>query len=79
MFTPFLMNYGYGWRIVPTLGRPMVAHAGSINGFTSHIRRYPEDRVCIIVLSNVEGTPAPEIGSDLATVVFGRLPGLERP
>ena len=57
MFTPFLQNYGYGWRIVPIFGRPMVEHGGAINGFSSHIRRYPEDGICTIVLSNVGGRP----------------------
>jgi CubicO group peptidase (beta-lactamase class C family) len=79
MFTPYLQNYGYGWRVAFTFDRPMVAHAGSINGFSSHIRRYPaEDRVCIIVLSNVEGAPAVEIGGELAAVVFEKSPAPDR-
>ncbi len=77
MFTPFLQDYGYGWRIVPTFDRPMVAHAGAINGFASHIRRYPEDGVCIIVLSNVGGAPVVEIGGELAAIVFGKTPAQE--
>jgi CubicO group peptidase (beta-lactamase class C family) len=71
MFTPYLQDYGYGWRIVSTFGRRMVAHPGGIEGFSSHIRRYPDDGVCIVVLSNVDGTPAAELGTALAAVVFG--------
>jgi CubicO group peptidase (beta-lactamase class C family) len=77
MFTPFLQGYGYGWRIARTFDRPMVAHPGSIPGFSSHIRRYPEDGVCIIVLCNVEFAPAVDVGNDLAAIVFGKRP--ERP
>jgi CubicO group peptidase (beta-lactamase class C family) len=74
MFTPFRQDYGYGWRIVSTFSRPMVAHAGAIHGFASHIRRYPADGVCIIVLSNIEGAAAVEIGGELAAVLFGKTP-----
>ena len=71
MFTPFLQEYGYGWRIARVFDRPMVAHSGGINGFTTNIRRFPADNVCIIVLSNVEKAPAVQLGNDLAAIVFG--------
>src|SRR4051794_32976800 len=65
MFTPFRGRYGYGWSIARAFGRPMVAHGGGINGFASDVRRFPDDRVCVIVLSNLEGAPVGKIGIDV--------------
>jgi CubicO group peptidase (beta-lactamase class C family) len=46
-------NYGYGWRITgDNSGRKVMFHAGWWRGYTSLFVRRPEDRTCIIVLSN---------------------------
>jgi CubicO group peptidase (beta-lactamase class C family) len=77
MFTPSRNRsdsgpgYGYGWLIVRAFGRPMVAHGGGIDGFACDFRRFPDDRVCVVVLSNVEGAAVEKIGNDLSVLVFG--------
>ncbi len=70
MFTPEKDGYGYGWAIGRSFGRRMVGHGGGINGFATDIRRFPDDKVCVIVLSNLETAPVAEIGDDLAAIVF---------
>jgi len=70
-FTPFKENYGYGWFIVRALRRKCIGHQGSINGFASFLMRFPDDDVCIIVLSNYYHAPAMQIAGGLAEVVFG--------
>ncbi len=46
-------NYGYGWRIARGGGEKKIAyHAGWWRGYTSLCVRRPEDKTCIIVLSN---------------------------
>jgi CubicO group peptidase (beta-lactamase class C family) len=70
MFTPEKDGYGYGWAIGRSFGRRMVGHGGGINGFATDIRRFPDDKVCVIVLSNLEAAPVAEIGDDLAAIVF---------
>jgi CubicO group peptidase (beta-lactamase class C family) len=70
MFTPEKVGYGYGWVIGRSFGRRMVGHGGGINGFATDIKRFPDDRVCVIVLSNLEAAPVAEIGDDLAAIVF---------
>jgi CubicO group peptidase (beta-lactamase class C family) len=70
-FTPFKSNYGYGWSIGKRFDRQVIAHGGGIFGFSTHIARYPADRVTVIVLSNVEGAPSGEIANSLAAIVFG--------
>jgi CubicO group peptidase (beta-lactamase class C family) len=46
-------NYGYGWRIARDGGEKKIEyHAGWWRGYTSLCVRRPEDKTCIIVLSN---------------------------
>jgi len=71
MFTPFKGNYGYGWFIIETFGGKLITHGGIVNGFYAYISRYVDDRVCIIVLSNIENAPVDKINIDLAAIVFG--------
>ncbi|MEM9927742.1 MAG: serine hydrolase domain-containing protein, partial [Cyanobacteria bacterium P01_D01_bin.50] len=62
---------GYGWVIDTHYQRKRVLHNGGINGFSTSISRYLDDFFAIIVLSNVETTPAQAIGNDLAAILFG--------
>ncbi|MFA5075177.1 MAG: serine hydrolase [Candidatus Babeliales bacterium] len=71
IFTPFKDSYGYGWIITQSSGHKLVAHAGGINGFSSDISRYPDDHVCIIVLSNFEHAQSSEIAAGLEAIIFG--------
>lgn len=81
MFTPFKDDYGYGWTIKNTLGgRRTISHAGGINGFTTFIMRFPDDKVCTVVLSNAAQTPVALIARDLAAIALGEpyaVPGQE--
>jgi len=47
-------RYGYGWFITKWFGRDLVWHGGLINGFSSAILRYREDRTLVVVLENME-------------------------
>lgn len=71
MFTPFKDDYGYGWVINKEFNRRQIDHGGGINGFSTCIRRYPDDDACVIVLSNVDTAPSGEISHDLAAILFG--------
>lgn len=51
-FTPFLEDYGFGWRIDEYRGRLRMHHSGSTIGFRNFIQRFPDDRLTVIVLSN---------------------------
>ena len=57
-FTPGLLNdgtstsYGYGWRLDSYRGHRRMHHTGSTCGFATLIQRYPDDRFCVIVLTN---------------------------
>jgi CubicO group peptidase (beta-lactamase class C family) len=71
MFTPFLNNYGYGWRVGQSHGHAQVNHSGSSQGFSSFIMRFPDDRLTIIVLSNSDEANAGRTGQALAAIYFG--------
>jgi len=71
MFTPFKDEYGYGWIITKHLNRKLIWHNGGINGFTSHLARYTDDKVTIIALGNLDTAATDQITRDLGAIVFG--------
>ena len=71
MFTPFKSNYGYGWSIGKRFDHQEISHGGSIYGFATEIDRYPNDKLTVIVLSNVQGAPSEEVANSLSAIVFG--------
>jgi CubicO group peptidase (beta-lactamase class C family) len=71
MWTPHMNNYGYGWMIDSAFGRRRIDHPGLIDGFQTMIARYPDDRVTVIVLSNMTGADVDGVSYYLASLVFG--------
>lgn len=75
MWTPVrLLNgasypYGFGWAIGEQRGRPTIEHGGSWQGFRSAIARYPEQRLGVIVLSNLAQAQPERIAHAIAGVV----------
>jgi CubicO group peptidase (beta-lactamase class C family) len=64
-------HYGYGVVISrQKFGRLLYYHGGGVNGFSSVIQRYPEERLCIVVLSNLETYKPWELGDHIAADVF---------
>ena len=74
--TPVAGDYGYGWQIKHFFGRLMFNHSGGIDGFASHIARYPDDGLTIVVLSNIESEPAKLTACNIASLL---LTGVTRP
>ncbi|HEV2750569.1 MAG TPA: serine hydrolase domain-containing protein [Gemmatimonadales bacterium] len=71
MFTPQEGGVGYGWLVGTRLNRPVFRMSGRSPGFNAEIQRYPDDDVCVIVLSNNYAATASTIATDLAAMVFG--------
>jgi CubicO group peptidase (beta-lactamase class C family) len=71
MFTPVQSNYGYGWGTASQGARKMISHGGGINGFSTFIARFPEEKATIIVLTNLEGSNPGRVSRDLAAIIFG--------
>ena len=76
MFTPAFgeygpaLNYGYGWFVTKQFNRRAVSHPGGLPGFASMITRYPEEKVLIVVLSNLQNSQIVRASRDLAAIVF---------
>jgi CubicO group peptidase (beta-lactamase class C family) len=45
--------YGFGWAIVKANGHRLIEHGGAWQGFKTHIARYVDDRLSVIVLANL--------------------------
>ena len=47
-------HYGFGWSILNKNGHRVIDHGGAWQGFKSHISRYVDDRLTVVVLANLE-------------------------
>ncbi len=79
MYTPLKNNYAYGWMVTTSKGRKEIQHGGGINGFVTEILRYPDQKVCVVVLCNVLPLNPGRVAHDLAAIVFGEPYELLRP
>lgn len=70
MFSPFLANYGYGVGVGQQFNRRLICHGGGIHGFLTQLDRYPDEKVCIVVLSNLTTARPAEVARTLAAMVF---------
>ena len=69
MFTPFLDDYGLGWRIreIEVNGQDyrIVTHSGHLDGFLTNFVRIPELDFCMIIMSNNQDTPIKDLSKGL--------------
>jgi CubicO group peptidase (beta-lactamase class C family) len=70
-FTPFRGNYGYGWFVFDKAKHRFVMHGGNIPGYGLTFAIYPDDRLIIVVASNLDTAPTSRIHDDLVKIVFG--------
>jgi len=69
VYTPGMRNYGYGIIIDSVESHLRIWHNGGIPGFLSHITRFVDDDICVIVFSNNE-TNADLIDAGLTSILF---------
>jgi CubicO group peptidase (beta-lactamase class C family) len=76
MTTPVKENYAFGLIVransPETFDRRQIGHGGGINGFSTALTRFDDDRVTVVVLANNEATPAGRISRDLSAMYFGQ-------
>lgn len=63
-------HYGYGVVLAEQFGQPQHYHAGGVHGFTSSLEWYPQSRVSVVVMSNVESVRSWDIATGLAALVL---------
>ena len=64
-------GYGLGWGTGKDIGISNVGHSGGQQGTSTYILLVPERQAGIVVLMNLEGGNASELGHDLMKIVLG--------
>jgi D-alanyl-D-alanine carboxypeptidase len=72
--TDYTINYGLGWFISDYRGHPKVYHSGGMAAFTTDYLRYTNDKLTVIVLTNLGMVSDPEKIS--RTVANMYVPGI---
>lgn len=53
------MNYGLGWFAQDYRGRKIVQHGGNIDGMSALVAMIPEEKLGLVILTNMDGTALP--------------------
>jgi CubicO group peptidase (beta-lactamase class C family) len=83
MWTPVKLNdgktenYGFGWQIDEYHGHRLIQHGGAWQGFTAQISRYVDDKLTVIVMTNLAGARPGKIGRGLAALYDADLKPVE--
>ena len=78
MYTPFVLNdgkpnsdgYGFGWFIHDVHGHKLIEHAGAWQGFNTNISRYVDDKLTIVMLTNLAGANPEEMTHHVAGLLI---------
>jgi hypothetical protein len=69
-----LRTYAMGWFVESYRGKKRVHHGGNIDGFSAMVTFLPDERLGVVALANMDGTPLPEI---VCRAAIDRMLGLE--
>jgi CubicO group peptidase (beta-lactamase class C family) len=67
-------SYGLGWFIYPYRGHHVIEHGGNIDGFSALTLLLPQEKIGMVILTNLERTRLPTV---IAYQICDRLLGLE--
>jgi len=67
---PNKAGYGFGWFVEQLDGRRLIRHDGAWQGFETAINRYVDDRLTVVVLSNLSGADPAAIAEHVAEMYF---------
>jgi CubicO group peptidase (beta-lactamase class C family) len=59
-------NYGFGWRVAHKNGHRLLDHGGAWQGFEVHISRYVDDKLTVVVLTNLADADPGKIAGHVA-------------
>jgi CubicO group peptidase (beta-lactamase class C family) len=71
MTTPFKQDYAFGLGVSTQDGHKAITHDGGIQGFNTSMTYYPDDKLVVAVLANLNGPVAGQISSALGKVALG--------
>ena len=68
------LAYPYGWGKRNYSGKPLVEQSGQLEGYTAHMALYPEQKIYLVFLNNIESGLFSRVPKDLEAVLFGGKP-----
>ena len=71
MTKPFKDDYACGVGVRTVNGRRVIDHGGGIEGFNTFLAYYPDDKLTVVALSNLNGGAPQQIVSQLAAIARG--------
>jgi len=71
-------HYGFGWSIESKDGRRVLDHGGAWQGFKTHISRYVDDKLTVVVLCNLDSADPGRITDHVAKMYLA-APRLQEP
>ena len=71
MTTPFKQDYAFGLGVSTENGHKVIEHNGGIQGFNTALAYYPDDKLVIAVLGNLNGGAPDQIAASLGKVALG--------
>jgi CubicO group peptidase (beta-lactamase class C family) len=71
MITPFKSNYAFGLQVEMVGGHKVIEHGGGIEGFNTELAYYPDNKLTVVVLGNVNGGAPGDIARKLAALAHG--------
>lgn len=61
-------HYGFGWEITSSYGHRLIRHGGAWQGFKTHISRYVDDKLTVVVLANLAEADPGKIAEGVAEI-----------
>ena len=71
MTTPFKEDYACGLMVKTVNGHRKIGHGGGIEGFNTELDYYPDDKLRVVVLGNLNGSAPNDIAAKLGAVALG--------
>ncbi len=71
MTTPIKEGYGFGLFVHDENGHKRIDHGGGIEGFNTSLAYYPDDKLVVVVLANLNGGAADTLGVSLGKLALG--------
>ena len=78
MYKPFLEGYGYGWVVNNASFKQngsdvqVIRHGGGINGFTTTIVRFPQEKNLIVMLDNTGTGYLDRLSDSIAKILYNQ-------
>jgi CubicO group peptidase (beta-lactamase class C family) len=71
MTTPFKNAYALGVTVMTQNGRTVISHSGGIEGFNTSMAYFPETKVTVVALGNLNGSAPDQIVQQLGAATHG--------